>query len=237
MKKRKPAEGLRHALDGIAHVFRTQRYMRFHFLAVLFVMLIGLWLHFEISELILLFFAMFFVLFAEMINTAIEAAFDMLTTTYHPMAKMAKDVSAGAVLLATLNAIFVWVLLFMKEGRLRELFRRQDIMGADYVTLTIVGVVLILIFIVTWKGRGGRGSLMRGGAISGHAAIAFFIGTVIFYVAQSRLAAFLGFLLAVVVAQSRVEAKIHSFQEVAFGALFGTIMGTVILYVLFPMPR
>ena len=55
-------------------------------------------------ELIALLISITFVLIAEMINTAIEGAIDVATTSFDPMAKLAKDIAAGAVLIATLNA-------------------------------------------------------------------------------------------------------------------------------------
>ena len=63
-------------------------------------------------ELIALLLAIAFVLIAEMINTAIEGAIDVATTSFDPMAKLAKDVAAGAVLIATINALAVGYLVF-----------------------------------------------------------------------------------------------------------------------------
>ena len=63
-------------------------------------------------ELIALLLAIAFVLIAEMINTAIEGAIDVATTSFDPMAKLAKDIAAGAVLIATVNAIAVGYLVF-----------------------------------------------------------------------------------------------------------------------------
>ena len=63
-------------------------------------------------ELIVLLISITFVLIAEMINSAIEGAIDVATTSFDPMAKLAKDVAAGAVLIATINAIAVGYLVF-----------------------------------------------------------------------------------------------------------------------------
>ena len=63
-------------------------------------------------ELIALLISITFVLIAEMINTAIEGAIDVATTSFDPLAKLAKDVAAGAVLIATINAIAVGYLVF-----------------------------------------------------------------------------------------------------------------------------
>ena len=63
-------------------------------------------------ELIALLLAISFVLIAEMINSAIEQAIDVATTSFDPLAKLAKDIAAGAVLIATVNAVAVGYLVF-----------------------------------------------------------------------------------------------------------------------------
>ena len=63
-------------------------------------------------ELIALLLAIAFVLIAEMINTAIEGAIDVATSSFDPMAKLAKDIAAGAVLIAAINAVAVGYLVF-----------------------------------------------------------------------------------------------------------------------------
>ena len=68
-------------------------------------------------ELIALLLAIAFVLIAEMINTAIEGAIDVATTSFDPMAKLAKDIAAGAVLIATVNAVAVGYLVFAGQRR------------------------------------------------------------------------------------------------------------------------
>lgn len=106
-------KSLGYALAGLAYALRTQANMRFHFGAALLVLVAALGLGVEVGELILLFFAVALVLVAEMFNTAVEAVVDMCTgKTYHPLAKVAKDVAAGAVLLAALNSVVVSILVF-----------------------------------------------------------------------------------------------------------------------------
>ena len=59
--------------------------------------------------------AITFVLVAELVNTAVEAAVDVASTSFDPMAKIAKDIAAGAVLIAALNAVAVGYLVFSGE--------------------------------------------------------------------------------------------------------------------------
>ena len=86
-------------------------------------------------ELIALLLAIAFVLVAEMINTAIEGAIDVATTSFDPLAKLAKDIAAGAVLIAAVNAVAVGYLVFSgqvadrSDARARPAARRAG--GAD----------------------------------------------------------------------------------------------------------
>ena len=93
------------AFEGIIHVLRTQRNMRIHLAIGFVVIVLALVVNVAKIELIALLISITFVLIAEMINSAIEGAIDVATTSFDPMAKIAKDVAAGAVLIATINEI------------------------------------------------------------------------------------------------------------------------------------
>ena len=100
------------AFEGIIHVLRTQRNMRIHFLIAVAVLIAALAVDVSKIELIVLLLSIAFVLIAEMINTAVEAAVDIASTSFDPMAKLAKDIAAGAVLIAAVNAVAVGYLVF-----------------------------------------------------------------------------------------------------------------------------
>ncbi|HSO02741.1 MAG TPA: diacylglycerol kinase, partial [Gaiellaceae bacterium] len=90
-------ESFNYAFEGIIHVLRTQRNMRIHFAVAALVLLAALVSGVDKLELIALLLAIAFVLIAEMINTAVEAAVDVASTSFDPLAKLAKDIGAGAV--------------------------------------------------------------------------------------------------------------------------------------------
>lgn len=96
-----------YALAGIGFVLRSQRNMKVHFVATLLVVTVGLFLRLSPSEWVDIAFAILFVLAAECINTAIEAMADLSSPQKHPLAKIAKDCAAGAVLLAAINSLLV----------------------------------------------------------------------------------------------------------------------------------
>src|SRR5439155_7855897 len=105
-------ESFNFAFEGFIHVVRTQRNMRIHFLAAEVVLGAGLAIGISKLELIALLLAIAFVFITEMINSALEQAIDVATTSFDPLAKIAKDIAAGAVLIATVNAIAIGYLVF-----------------------------------------------------------------------------------------------------------------------------
>jgi diacylglycerol kinase (ATP) len=176
-------------------------------------------------ELIALLLAISFVLIAEMINTAIEGAIDVATTSFDPMAKLAKDIAAGAVLIAAINAVAVGYLVFSGKTATKSARLVDKVINAP-AKLTIVALVVTVIVVIGIKAWTGRGTPLRGGLPSGHAALAFAAWIAITYVAgQSHrfLVSTIAFVLALLVAQTRVESGVHSSLEVALGALLGAL--------------
>ena len=112
-RRRPPSilESFNFAFEGIIHVLRTQRNMRIHFLVAIGVLVAALAFDVSKIELIALLLAIAFVLIAEMMNTAVEATIDLSTPSFDPLAKVAKDIAAGAVLIAAANAIAVGYLV------------------------------------------------------------------------------------------------------------------------------
>ena len=100
-------DSFNYAFEGVVHVLRTQRNMRIHFAIAAGVLLAALGFDVSRLELIALLLAISFVLIAEMLNSAVEAAVDVASTSFDPLAKLAKDVAAGAVLIAAVNAVAV----------------------------------------------------------------------------------------------------------------------------------
>ena len=103
--------GFVHAWDGITYAFRTQRNARVHLAVALAVSVVAVALHVSLLEFALLSLAMMAVMVAELVNTVAEAIVDMVTREYHPLAKVAKDVGAGAVLLAAMFAVVIGALV------------------------------------------------------------------------------------------------------------------------------
>lgn len=100
------------AFQGIGYVLRTQRNARVHVAIACLVIVAGIYFRLTAVEWAVLALTIGTVFSAEMINTVAELAVDLLTEQYHPMAKVAKDVGAGAVLVAAIAAIGVGLAIF-----------------------------------------------------------------------------------------------------------------------------
>lgn len=215
-RSKNPLTSFRHAIEGVVHTFRTQRNMRIHFFTLILVLGTGLLYRLPALQMLILLFAVALVLIAEMFNTAIETVVDMITTSYNPAAKFAKDIAAGAVFIAAVNAALVGLIVFFGSGRPQEIALRLKQPPTLYVFVT--AALLLLVLVLVLKMVGGKGTLTQGGVVSFHSAIAFFLAATVVFFSSNWLAAVLAIVLAVLVAQSRVEARIHTLQEVVIGA-------------------
>ncbi len=225
-------DSFRYAIEGIVHVFRTQKHMRAHFLIVVFVLLLGMFCRFTAVKMVELLLVMSAVLVTEMINTAVETCVDMITQSYHPLAKLAKDIAAGAVLMTAMVAAVVGAILFFGSIQLWPL---SHIVTRDHkpieLWLPITLVVLLLVVVMIVKVMGGKGTILSGGIVSGHSAIAFILAATISYrVGLEPVATMLALLLALLVGQARVEGKVHTLKEVFLGGLLGICVTTGVYY-------
>ncbi len=217
-------ESFNYAVEGIIHVLRTHRNMRIHFAAAVVVLVLALVLGVDRVELIALLLSISFVLIAEMINSAIEAAIDVATSSFDPLAKLAKDIAAGAVLIASINAVVVGYLVFsgqVAESGSNVIDRLRDAPAK----LTIIALALVVILVIATKALTGRGTPLRGGLPSGHAAVAFAAWMAVTQLLDPTehrfLVSVIVFGVASLVAYSRIETGIHSGLEVVYGSLLG----------------
>ena len=223
-------ESFNFAFEGIIHVLRTQRNMRIHFLAAAVVLIVAFAAGVSKLELIALMISIAFVLIAEMINTAIEGAVDVSTTSFDPNAKLAKDIAAGAVLIATVNAVVIGYLVFSEAVQDRS-SRLLDRIADAPAKLTLIALVLTVLIVISTKALTQRGTPLRGGLPSGHAALAFagWMALTLFVDQQRFLVSSIGLVLALLVAQTRVESGIHSGLEVLYGGVLGALT-TLVLF-------
>jgi diacylglycerol kinase (ATP) len=219
-------ESFNYAIEGVIHVLRTQRNMRIHFAIAVAVLVVAVAVGVSRLELIVLLLSITFVLVAEMINTAVEGTIDAATTSFDPMAKLAKDIAAGAVLISAVNAVAVGYLVFAGKAADKSADVLDRLRDAP-AQATLIALVLTVIIVIATKAWTGRGTPLRGGLPSGHAAIAFAAWVAATYIVGDShrfVVSALTFIMALLVAQTRVESGIHSTLEVASGAAIGALV-------------
>lgn len=223
-------QGFNYAVDGIVKAFRSEFNMRVHLLAGVFAILLSLFFDFTRMEFMALSLTIALVFIAEMINTAIEKTVDLLSPEYAEAAGAAKDIAAGAVLIASVNSlVMAYLLFFTRIDQFRTPIYQKIQANPWYLALIIV--LLVVLFAVILKGLfyRGHGSHFQGGTVSGHSAIAFCMATLIAVWVNKTLITLLAYFLAFLVAESRVEGKIHYISEVIIGGIFGTLLTLLIL--------
>ena len=211
------------ATNGIIYSATTQRNIRIQLVLAVIVMVLSLFYGLNTAEFLCLLFAVFMVIFAELINTAIETVVDLFVDVYHPKAKISKDVAAGAVVLAACNALVVGYFIFFKEENLKAISDSIfNNMVKSPMHLAFVAIMLVVIAVISMKAgcskKTERGELVKEGFVpSGQSAIAFAVLTAIWLNSKDIVTFTLALILSILVVENRVEVmsepKRKSFLE------------------------
>lgn len=111
----------RYAVAGVIYAFKTERNFKIHIFAAIVVLLFAFFLSVSRIEWIILILVICVTITLELVNTAIENVVNLITVERHPLAKVAKDVAAGAVLVSSLASVIIGLIIFIP--RLIELFK------------------------------------------------------------------------------------------------------------------
>lgn len=229
MKPTRWIESLNCAIEGILWAVRSERHLRYHFIAALGVLFLALFYRVSALEFFLLVLAAVLVIFAELINTSIEKLVDLVTDEYHELAKLAKDIAAGAVLVTSVGAAILGYLVL--SGHIFPLFDSQPTLVREpQGTLPVGALLMVVIVVVLLKAKFNRGSPLHGGMPSGHAAIAFSIAVSVLLSNSGLLIGLMVLLLAGLVSQSRLLMKIHTPKEVWLGAILGASVTLLVFF-------
>jgi diacylglycerol kinase (ATP) len=216
------------AIEGILHAAHTQLHIRYHLFAAMILLLGCFALGVNRDEFIILTIVAMFVIVTEMINSALEETVNLVCPEKNEKARVIKDMAAGAVLLAAAIALLVayflikpYILFFFKNG-----FSIAKHTGED---LAVGSLIIVMILVIMIKAYTGRGLPLSGGMPSGHSAAAFSLWVSLSCTTGRWSVIVPVFLLAAVIAASRVVQGIHSWIEV----VAGSVMGSAVTYLLF----
>ena len=221
------------AIEGLISALKNEKHMKVHILAAIIIVILAIVINARKVEILIISLSVSFVVITELVNTAVEAIVDLVSPERHPLAKLAKDVAAGAVLVAAINALCVGYLLFY--DKLLDIFdgaNQLHVIAGRKGNISILILILVSILVIVLKTFFRKGTPLEGGMPSGHSAIAFAaFGILVFMTSDVRILV-LGFFMAALVAQSRVKSGIHSIREVLAGGLLGFSVAFVILFIM-----
>jgi len=231
MPLRKWLKSTNFAIEGILHGAKTQRHLRYHFFTAAFILVLSYILGITRIEFIIISLAVILVISAEMLNSAVEVVVDILSPEYSEKARTAKDIAAGAVLIAAFGAaVLGYIILF---PYLKSFFTEGfSIARHSSEEIALIAFILVMILVIITKSHFGKGHPLQGGMPSGHSALAFSVWVSITYLTTNFTVSLLCFILAVWIAISRITIKAHNPWEVILGALMGATV-TFLLFRLF----
>ncbi len=223
------------AINGIIYTATTQRNFRIQLILAVIVLALSLFYGLGTTEFLCLVFALFFVIFAEMVNTAIETVVDLFVDVYHPKAKIAKDVAAGAVVLSACNALIVGYFIFFNAENMKAI---SDSIFNNMIKspqhLAFVAIILVVIAVIAIKAscskKKERGQLIKEGFVpSGQSAIAFAVLTAIWINSKDIVTFTLALVLSLLVVGNRIYNNARTKAEVVFGACMGVLI-VILIY-------
>lgn len=233
MEMRKLLESFNHAVNGIIDAVRTQRNMKIHIILAVTVLIACFCFDISKLEILILAITITMVIVAELINTAIETAIDLNTNYYHPLAKIAKNTAAGAVLVTAINALIVGYVIFW--SKLSDFsYELVHKMKRSEPYMILIALVIVVLTTVIIKAIFGEGTPLKGGMPSGHSALAFSISTAIALITEQPICIILAYLMALITAQSRVDSEVHTVFEVIVGGMLGMLL-TLLIFTIFKL--
>jgi diacylglycerol kinase (ATP) len=231
LKNKNLLESFNNAANGIIYVIKNERNLKIHLIAAIGVLVTSLFFKLSRLEFMILLFSITLVIVCELFNSAIEIIVDIIVHVYHPKAKAVKDIAAGAVLISAFFSLVVaYFIFFDRIGSELEIGLRR--IEKSKIHVTIIALIVTMLIVLIIKALFKKGTPFYGGMPSGHAAISASLTTAIALLTQDIKIVILSIFLALLVMQSRLEAKIHTVLEILAGGLLGCII-TLLLFQLF----
>lgn len=105
-------KAMKNSINGILYTLKKERNIKIQIIISILVIIFGFLFKLNLTEWLILTITIFIVIIAELVNTAVEVTVDLITEEYNEKAKIAKDISAGAVLMSAINSIIVGIIIF-----------------------------------------------------------------------------------------------------------------------------
>jgi len=224
-------ESANNAIEGILQATKNQRHIRFHLVSAFIILLFCFAIGLEKNEFIMITIASLLVIVAEMFNTSIEVVVDILSPQKTELARIAKDIAAGAVLVVSVGALIIGYLILWPY--LIKLFSEGFwIHEHAPENIAILAVIINMLIVIWLKVNFGKGIPLRGGLLSGKASILFSILVSISFMTDNRLILLLFLILFILIILGRTNYNFRSFSGAFLGAGLG-VMVTVTLFWIF----
>ncbi len=227
----RPLDAWKNAFNGIIYATTTQSNIKKQLLIAVAVVIISLFFNLSRAEFLCFLFTIVLIIFAEMVNTAIETVVDLYVDVYHPKAKIAKDVAAGGVVITTINALIVAYFLFFDKiadiglNFIKNVTNTPSHLAFAAIIITAIAILAVIAYAKTNKHK----VLNKKFVPSGYTTIAFAANTIIWILTNNFIVLILSLVISIFVAEGRIEAKEHKLSEIIFSAAFGTLL-VLILY-------
>ncbi|HHV59584.1 MAG TPA: phosphatase PAP2 family protein [Clostridiaceae bacterium] len=231
MKNKNLVDSFNNAVSGIIHTIKREKNMKLHITAAVLVLVLSFFYRLTRMELLVVCAAIALVFICELLNTAIEMLMDTIVDVYHPKAKKVKDIAAGAVLVSAFFSLIAAYFIFFDKFRF-DLEAGLRIIRESPVHITIIALAITIFLVLVIKFIIEKGTPFQGGMPSGHSAIAFSITTAVAFLTDNTIIVVFCLIIALLVVQSRLEAKFHTIFELIAGAVLGFLV-TLLVFQLF----
>jgi diacylglycerol kinase len=217
----------RFAYEGLIYALSTQRNMKFHFIAAFIVLILALFFSLSKLEILFIILAIALIMVAELFNTAIEKAVDLAMPDQHPVAKIAKDVAAAAVLVTAVFALAVGMIVFYEPVNQLLHRVRQHANPASVGTIWVFTALVMLSMVVIHTRFSKHSKVIRPSLIS---ALSFSISTVMVLYVPVMLVGLLSCTLSLLVITILYEKTTRSFTSLIFGGIIGSVITVLAFY-------
>ncbi len=218
---------MKNALNGIIHVFKTERNLRIYYVIGALVFCTSFFFNFTKTEFACLCLTIGFVIFAEMINSTIEYMVDLITDKYDERAKAAKDIAAGGVLIAATVAVIVAYFLFIDKIKGASLLLFSQMINSNIHLLTTILFIVILLTVIL-KGVFSKSRNYVKAFPSTRIVISFGLATFLLLITKSIMVGGVAFALCFIISELKRENEKVNTAFIILSALLGILLVLIV---------